>query len=148
MYFGGRARNQSDDSVRNLEGDSSIALPGVITYNFENGTWTNMSSVGYPDSRETYQKGELICAGVQNMDPMVFAIGGATIPPTNATDESSRMLDMSTVMFWNMKQERWYEQSTVGGRKPADRQSFCAVGASSQNGTYEMYVARSADSLG
>jgi hypothetical protein len=48
------------------------------------------------------------------------------------------MLGMSVVQFWDLWKERWHKQKAVGGRKPMDRQSFCAVRAPSQNGTYGM----------
>jgi hypothetical protein len=140
IYFGGRARKRTENSVRNLDDDSSIALPGVITYTLGDGTWNNKTVEGWPDKQQAYQRGELICAGVGERDPVVFAIGRGTIPAIGARGDSSWMLDMSMVTFWDMKEERWHKQSTGGGRVPPDRQSFCAVGAPSQNGTYEMYA--------
>lgn len=140
VYFGGRARTITDNSVRNLDGDSAIALPGVLTYNFEDGTWNNKTSEGWPESQETYLRGELICGGMGKKNPVVFAIGGATIPPTDAKDAASQPLDMATITFWDMAGERWHQQKTVGGRVPPARESFCAVGAPGQNGTYEIFV--------
>ena len=138
VYFGGRLRASTDDSVRNIDGSSSIALPGVLQYNFEDATWENKTSEGWTEKWATYQRGELVCADVKDRDPVVVAIGGAAIPSTNAYDDTGELLDMSKILFWDMKGEKWHSQKTGGQRKPQSRQGFCAVGAASKNGTYEM----------
>jgi hypothetical protein len=139
VYFGGRLRASTDDSVRNIDGTSSIALPGVLQYNFEDGTWENKTSEGWDEQRATFQRGDLICAETgEGRDPVVVAVGGSTIPATGAFDDTGELLNMDKVRFWDMKSERWYSQKTGGQRKPQKRQGACAVGAASKNGTYEM----------
>ena len=137
IYFGGRATSGTDDSIRNLDNDHPLALPGLLRYNFEDGNWDNTTNSGTFTELFTYQRGEAVCARIGDRDPLVFAIGGASLPLTDARDATSDYLDMTSVHFWDPKEEKWHRQS-VSGRAPPTRMAHCAVGAGSRNGTYEM----------
>jgi hypothetical protein len=113
-----------------------IAVPGMISYDFETGNFKNESTEGLTDSG-AFQKGSAVCVELPGRDPKLFVIGGAETKLTDVTDNDVTLQSFDNAYIYDLGKEKWFKQETQGSR-PAARQGTCAVGASGPNGTYEM----------
>ncbi|KAF4780030.1 kelch repeat protein [Colletotrichum scovillei] len=68
---------------------------------------------------------------------LLFLGGGQA--PVSLPKGSWAEMDFNKVTLYNPSTDKWYTQPTTGSR-PATRGNFCAVGASSTNNTYEIFL--------
>jgi hypothetical protein len=114
-----------------------IAVPGLVSYDFNNGTFRNESTEGLTDTG-AFQKGSAVCVTLPGQDPKLFVLAGAEPQLTEVADNNVVGLQsFDNAFFYDLKKQKWFKQETQGSR-PAARQGTCAVGAQGPNGTYEM----------
>lgn len=132
-FFAGGYGDAATDSD---EFQQRIAVPGLLTYDFKDGSFKNVSTEGLTSSG-AFQKGSAVCVEVPNRKPKLFVMGGAQITPTDVADNNVDLQSFDNAYFYDLEKEKWFKQETQGSR-PAARQGTCAVGAAGPNGTYEM----------
>ncbi|KAK0381984.1 kelch repeat protein [Colletotrichum limetticola] len=131
-YFGGVANSRTDTSTYN----NALALPGLISYNMTSGEIKNTSSTGFGQYGTSVRgSSQFVPFGSGGM--LLFLGGGQA--PVSLPKGSWEEMDFNKVALYNPSTDKWYTQQTTGSR-PATRGNFCAVGASSTNDTYEIFL--------
>ncbi|KAI1326127.1 hypothetical protein F5Y16DRAFT_375842 [Xylariaceae sp. FL0255] len=133
--FGGSVVTDSDSSIQDV-GLPGMALPGLVSYDFQTGQWTNSSTSYYGgygtniDGRAQY-----IPFGPNGL---LMFLGGAETP-IDATNDTIVQVDWNTVTLVDPVTGQSYTQTT-SGTKPPTIESHCTVGVPGQNGTYEIFI--------
>jgi hypothetical protein len=125
--LGGRGNDKSDKAA--FEG-GAVAVPGLATYDFEDGTWQNHSTTDVTKDG-TWARGEALCVEMPDRSPKLLVLGGA-----HGTEEGDTN-DFVYVHYWDPEKEKWFKQETSGTR-PSPRVESCSVGVPGPNGTYDM----------
>lgn len=115
-------------------------LSGLVAQDFESGRWDNVTaSIPNQSPYRTQAK----AAFVPNFGDQGFIVTvGGESPETEESfyEEGKFMTDMSTITLYDIASGAWYTQ-TATGDIPPPRSEFCAVGATSTDGsTFEMYA--------
>lgn len=122
----------------NAEADMTV-LPGLVMQDFDTQTWSNISFELYA---QTQFRTEARAAYVPNFGSKGYlvAVGGEN-PVTEASiyETGYEMADMTDITLYDVATGDWYQQ-TATGDVPPPRSEFCAVGAASQEDTFELYV--------
>ena len=110
---------------------NGIALPGMLIYDIESGTWENVTA---PAPYSPHKQGQAVCLpfGAQGL---VSFLGGARTE--FAYKNESEYPSFDNITFYDPSTKEWFWQ-TARGDIPEPRKRFCAVGASGTNGTYEV----------
>jgi hypothetical protein len=119
-----------------------IALPGLVEYNFTNGSWSNTSSTSATPSGYMFEGGAAYASGFGKAGFLIFL--GGVVPDTqtfgvvpNTQVYSISTANMSTITLYDIDTGRWYHQITTGNIPPG-RLEFCSVGGTSAEGSFEM----------
>ncbi|KXH43162.1 kelch repeat protein [Colletotrichum simmondsii] len=135
--FGGIANSRTDSSV---SGDQRFALPGLVSYNMTSGEVRNTSSDGFG------QYGTSIWGSAQfvpfGQSGLLLFLGGGEGPVSLSGVENwtaRKDLDFNKITLYDPSTDKWYTQQIEGSR-PTGRGRFCAVGVSSTDNTYEIFL--------
>ncbi|KAL2075522.1 hypothetical protein VTL71DRAFT_465 [Oculimacula yallundae] len=116
---------------------NQIPIPGLVTYDMSNGKFTNSSAAGY-NRNGTAERG--VMHYVPSFGPKgVFVILSGDISPLDKYQASQNMQSFGTVTLYDPATGTFFNQTTTGNI-PEGRIEFCATGANSTNGTYEIFV--------
>ncbi|CAH0058145.1 unnamed protein product, partial [Clonostachys solani] len=127
LFFGGYS---AGDTVKD---DRWIIFQGVLTYNMTESTWgRNINRTMNLNSRRN-EFGEAICIDGLLDSPLAMLFGGSFKNETDVAEYNN----LTHVTLYDPVSQMWYDQKTIGA-EPEPRNSFCAVGAESPNGTYEI----------
>jgi hypothetical protein len=111
-------------------------LPGLVRYDMARSEFVNASATQYYGTG-TAQRGQMLHVPVFGSGGgLFFVLGGESSPLTGYRPGHAR-LSFSNITVYDPATSRWYWQTT-SGEAPARRINFCAAGAQSTNGTYEM----------
>ena len=136
-YIGGSASISTDPSIEeDRDEDVWPSTPGILTYDMETRVWSNDSTapLNEPSGAVANMEGHCVTT-FNNNKPVVFGLGGVRTAPETYYDNS--LIGMDNITFWDPKEKQWHWQKATGDI-PRGREYFCAVGAASKSGTYEM----------
>lgn len=108
-----------------------VAQPGLVGFDFESKTFTNVSASGY-SSNGTVAFGAMQHVPSFGPDGILVVMGGSP-----AIVEG--YIGFNTVHVYDPAKQQWFNQTTTGDA-PAARFRFCTAGVNSTNGTYEIFV--------
>ncbi|CAJ2512891.1 Uu.00g010100.m01.CDS01 [Anthostomella pinea] len=132
--LGGVATSLTDSDIH--KENPGYALTGLVSYNFQTGTWTNTSSAhygGYGTSLNA--RAEYVPLGPNGL---LLFLGGAETP-VDATNETIVQVTWNSLTMVDPVTGEWFTQGTTGVRPPTT-ESACSVGALGPNGTYEIFI--------
>ena len=125
------------DTSHETRGQPSITLPGLIKYNFTTAEFTNSTATDY-HSAGTAARGQMVYVPTYGERGLFIPLGGDA-PRPGKYAPGTAMVDFRNIMMYDPATDRWHSQTTTGA-EPKGRIEFCAVGARSTQGTYEMSV--------
>ncbi|XMA15799.1 hypothetical protein WAI453_008590 [Rhynchosporium graminicola] len=135
LTLGGYANSRT--VPENVNVTEQIPIPGLVTYDMATGKFTNSSATGY-NRNGTAERGVLHY--VPFFGPKgVFVILSGDASPRNSYSASKTIQSFSTLTLYDPATGTFFNQSTTGNI-PNGRIEFCATGANSTNGTYEIFV--------
>ncbi|KAI9774109.1 MAG: hypothetical protein M1840_005202 [Geoglossum simile] len=118
--------------------DGFIPIPGLQTYSYTTGEWSNRSAIGY-SKFGTAQAGGMVHVPTWGPSGLLVMVGGQT-SPLNLWSDGGTMVPMSNITVFEPKSQTWYHQ-IASGDVPSQRNRFCIVGArGGDNSTYEIYL--------
>ncbi len=118
-----------------LAGHGRVLLPGIVSYNMTSGEFRNASATEYYGSG-TAQRGQSVYVPTYGAKGL-FVMLGSDNWRDNSYTPGKRLVSFANVTLFDPVERRWYWQ-TARGEVPKSRIEFCAAGAQSTNGTYEM----------
>ena len=119
-------------------------VPGLLTYNMVNKTWSNNSVPWLEASTGAAAFGRM--QYVPNFGPKgVLIVLGGERGSVDLTWEGDGFfsLGMDLVNVYDISSKTWYSQRATGSTSdaiPSKRNLFCIAGADSGNGTYQIYL--------
>ncbi|KAK0125518.1 hypothetical protein ONS95_000474 [Cadophora gregata] len=114
-----------------------IPIPGIVQYNMTTGTFTNSSAAGY-NFNGTAERGTVHY--IPFFGPKgVYIILSGDISRRNLYSAAENIQPFSTLTLYDPATGTFFNQ-TASGNIPNGRIEFCATGANSTNGTYEIFV--------
>ncbi|KAH7342668.1 hypothetical protein BKA65DRAFT_295561 [Rhexocercosporidium sp. MPI-PUGE-AT-0058] len=114
-----------------------IPVPGIVVYNMTTGTFTNSSAAGY-NVNGTAERGVLHY--VPFFGPKgVYIILSGDISRRNLYSAAENIQSFGTLTLYDPATGTFFNQTTTGNI-PNGRIEFCATGANSTNGTYEIFM--------
>jgi hypothetical protein len=126
FLLGGVATPASDARV-----SGTVPLPGLLTYDMKSSTWANVSATS---PYATAQSGQAECLPF-GPNGLIMFLGGAY--SSVADDNALAPVPFNNLTFYDPVTNEWFWQLT-GGDVPDGRSSFCSVGLTGPNGTFEM----------
>ncbi|KAF9640839.1 putative kelch repeat protein [Lasiodiplodia theobromae] len=141
FYAGGFTSSSTDPAV---DTDAEVPVPGIVSYNFSSGAWTNGSAAGFT-TYGTQMWGK--AAAVPFGDPGLLIFLGGESGSRTALSNAAGQLDLDTVAVYDpaaADNGTWYSQVATGD-VPSTRDGFCLVGAqdvsaAGTNGSYELFL--------
>lgn len=103
-------------------------IPGLISFDMEARTFTNLSATGY-NKNATAANGALQHVPSFGPSGLFLAMGGI--------NKAGSLINFSNLTVFDPATQKWFSQTTTGSQ-PSPRIEFCAAGVSSTNGTFEM----------
>ncbi|KAI5918600.1 hypothetical protein F4810DRAFT_566507 [Camillea tinctor] len=132
--LGGEATSTTDSSIQKQT--PGYALPGLVSYDFRTGQWSNSSSASYGGYGTSLNgRAEYVPYGSNGL---LLFLGGAETP-IDATNETIVQVNWNTVTLFDPTTQSWYQQSTTGSRPPT-MEGACSVGVQGPNDTYEIFI--------
>lgn len=126
-----------------------IPMPGIVTYEFHNGIWSNTTTREKTRTNETFLWGgaEFVPFGPNGL---VVLFGGESSQPQRFVP-GNQQRSMSQITLFDPITKLWYEQiaTSAGNRMPSPRLQFCTVGVgdltkmNDTTNSYEMLVLQS-----
>lgn len=122
-----------------------VPTPGIITYEFQNGMWSNSTATREFKASETFLWGgaEFVPLGPNGL--IVMFGGESSQPQRYIPGEEQR--SMSEITLFDPVTKLWYEQKATGAGNlmPSPRLQFCTVGVgdlrtNDNTHSYEMSV--------
>jgi hypothetical protein len=112
-------------------------LPGLVHYNMTSRQFANMSATQYHGTG-TAQRGVMVHVPVYggSKHGLFVMLGGYSSAVTVFTPGHGHV-SLANITLYDPATRRWHWQ-TAQGDMPRPRDEFCAAGARSTNGTYEM----------
>ncbi len=136
--LGGYASRETTPGVAGEAG--RILLPGLVHYNMTSATFSNLSATAYYGTGSA-QRGRMVHVPTygSSSQGLYVMLGGDSVRLGSAGGytPSSGLLSFANVTLFDPATRQWYWQ-TARGEVPRSRLEFCAAGARSTNGTYEM----------
>ncbi|OTB05482.1 hypothetical protein M426DRAFT_319745 [Hypoxylon sp. CI-4A] len=134
--LGGQATSKTDSSIQKEY--PGYALPGLVSYDFQTGNWTNSTTT--PNS---YGALGTSLNGLAEFVPfgpngLLLFLGGAEAP-IDATNETIVQTAINGVYLYDPSTGKWYKQPITGDR-PSPFERACSVGVPGPNNTYEIYI--------
>ena len=136
FYLGGYSSGGTSAETKGAT--AAFPDPGLITYNMNNGTWSN-NTAPLTQNGTSEWSGVQFAAGLGSEGLMV-TWGGDTSNaiPYNVGDSPRQM---SNITIYDPSSQLWYHQNATGDRIPSTRELFCSVAVSEEgSGSTEMYV--------
>lgn len=134
-YIGGYGLPASDPEFE----DAKVypPLPGILSFEMSHRVWSNDSTAPMAPPYGAIMTGQAACTNAFNQeDELILSIGGRTTDQDDAS-QGKTLVPMDNITFWDTAQERWMWQEATGDI-PQRSEKACAVGAESQDGTYEV----------
>lgn len=125
------------DTSHETRGQPYITLPGLIKYNFTTAEFTNSTATDYHGAG-TAARGQMLYVPTYGEKGLYIPLGGDAPRPGKYSPGSS-MVGFRNIMMYDPATDRWHSQTTTGA-EPKGRIEFCAVGARSTDGTYEIFI--------
>lgn len=125
FYLGGYINSRSTPLVYDFF--ASIPAPGLITYDFASGAWTN-STTGLTnlDSQGNFYYGGMEFLPTFGPNGLILIWGGDTSNNTLYWTGSSPQRPMNTMTLLDPVTRDWYTQA-IPGEVPSSRAKFCAI---------------------
>ncbi len=131
------------ETTPGLTGHAGIAgrmpLPGLVHYNMTSATFSNLSATAYHGTGSA-QRGRMLHVptyGSSAQGLYVMLSGDSVRLDGGGYTPGSGLLSFANITLFDPATRQWYWQ-TARGEVPRARLEFCAAGARSSNGTYEM----------
>lgn len=134
FYLGGYVDNTTTPSAAS---DVWQYNKGLLTLNFEDPTFTNVSNLDLPDSLNhgANDAGVLLNVPIYGPKGVLLDFGGGS---EGIGDSRGFIKGFNTINIFDKAENKWYSQ-TAGGDVPLPRYLFCAVGVHGMNHTsFEM----------
>jgi hypothetical protein len=114
-----------------------MPLPGLVHYNMTTNEFRNLSASQYYGTGAA-QRGQMVHLPMygDTRHGLFLVIGGYS-SPVPLIDPGHGHVSFANITLYNPATRRWHWQ-TAQGDVPRPRGDFCAAGASSTNGTYEL----------
>lgn len=118
---------------------TNIPLGGMVEFDFETATWSNVSSVG------SSQRGWTISQQMEYLPSygkkgVLVAIGGHDLPEQEEHEDGKDLRSMANITIYDINTSTWHSQNATGDI-PYGRTKFCSVAVQGgNNDTYEMSV--------
>ncbi|OAQ61711.1 kelch repeat protein [Pochonia chlamydosporia 170] len=128
FVVGGYGTSSTDKRFKGVDWPTSVNTPGMLRYDAKTQIWSNESTTAM-SPKGVFTTGEALCVSGFVNNSLLFVIGGYT----------SGLNDFTNITFYDTKEKKWYWQATTG-TIPRGRELFCAVGATSRNATYEIFI--------
>lgn len=139
FYLGGYGSASTDYRLGDLKSGTGVPpLPGLLTYDMADGTWTNDTAVMASAPNGVHINGRAVCPSDFNNDGIVVLVGGMSTSPSSVSDDI-QMSSMRNISFFDTSDGTWHWQ-TAKGEVPRPRQHHCTVGVQGRNGTYEIFM--------
>ena len=117
---------------------NSDALGGLTIYDFQQDTWTNITSIGWSPSGYAVLSQASVMPNFGQGGLVAFIGGDAPPNQTYQYEAGVALVDMSDITVYDPTGNTWYHQIATGS-VPPPRSEFCAVGSASRdNSSYEM----------
>lgn len=116
---------------------NGIPLPGIVSLDLTNLTFTNSSAAGY-NTNGTAELGELQYVPAFGPDG-VFVILGGDISPLDTYTPGMNLQTFDQITIFDPASRNFYNQ-TATGNIPSPRAQFCTAGVASSNGSYEIFL--------
>lgn len=118
--------------------DGFVPIPGIVSYEIETGTWKNSSTADYSAyGTAMYGQMQYVPFGAEGL---LIVMGGSTSDAVAWTDRgSSKYVTFQKINIFDPATSSWHNQ-TASGSIPNARSRFCSVGASGDNGTYDIFI--------
>lgn len=118
---------------------SSIPIGGMVEFDFETTTWSNISSVGSSERGWTVDQ-EMEYAPVYGKKGILLAIGGHELPEQEQYVTGENLRSMANITIYDINTKTWHSQNATGDI-PSGRSEFCSVAVQGDNSdTFEMSV--------
>lgn len=123
---------------------SDIPLGGMVEFDFETTTWSNISSVGSSQRGWTIGQ-QMEYVPLYGKKGILVAIGGHDLPDQGQYAHGVNLRSMSNITIYDINTKTWHSQNATGDI-PSGRSMFCSVAVQGGNDdTFEMSVTRLVD---
>jgi hypothetical protein len=130
--LGGYASGQDRTKVAR---DGTV-LPGLVHYNMSSGAFSNTTATAYHGTGSA-QRGQMVHVPAYGARGLYAMLGGYSALPAIGFTHGYGHLSFMNITLYDPATRQWHWQ-TAEGDVPRPREEFCAAGATSTNGTYEM----------
>lgn len=124
-------------------------LPGMLTYNMTDNSWTNESTTALTPFGTI--GGSLTYVPGFGQDGILIAMGGEYTGSGPWTETASNLISFTNISIWDIASKTWYSQPATANTNVSDSTvnlpdiptsvtTFCSAGIASQQGTYEIFV--------
>ncbi|KAH0543684.1 hypothetical protein FGG08_001999 [Glutinoglossum americanum] len=144
LYLGGFSSGGTSSQTTDV---GYVPLPGLITVDFADKKFRNISAAGY-STYSTSAWGGMHYIPMLGPNGVYIMIGGDTPPPWSYTyGDSKRKMDNITV--YEPVTRQWFHQTTIGDEIPTPREHFCIVGMGEKaSGSFEIFIYAGYDGIG
>jgi hypothetical protein len=118
-----------------LAGHGRVLLPGLVSYNMTTREFRNATATEYYGTG-TAQRGQMVHVPTYGAKGLYVMLGGDNWR-ANGYTPGRHLVSFANITMFDPAERSWYWQ-TARGEVPKSRIEFCAAGAQSTNGTYEM----------
>jgi hypothetical protein len=125
--------SSGDDHTRDAR---NTVLPGLVMYDMSSGKLSNTTATAYYGTGSA-QRGQMVHVPLYGPRGLYAMLGGHSAPPAKGFASGHGLLSFTNITLYDPAARQWHWQ-TAEGEVPPRRQEFCAAGARSTNGTYEM----------
>ena len=146
FYMDGYSSSKSSPMTQGLQ--DFVPTPGIVTYDFQNGMWSNTTATRKSKARETFLWGgaEFVPLGPNGL---IVMFGGESSQPQSYIPGDEQR-SMSNITLFDPVTKLWYEETanSAGNRMPSPRLQFCTVGVgdlitmNNDTRSHEMSVSR------
>ena len=135
FLLGGYSSARSSPFTSDLAG--FVPTPGLLTYDFGNGTWANTTNTPCVSSSRAIEWSSMELAPFGPNGLMVI-IGGETSDLTSY-NPGAQERSMTQITLFDPVTFHFYQQTATGDKVPSPRMRFCIAGVrDSSNGSFEM----------
>ena len=132
--LGGYTKDASHDA---------LLFTGLLSYNSTSNTWSN-DSTAPAVTPYGFVGNQMIFVPVYGMDGILIAVGGQYAGPGTFPASGLEDVPLSNVSVYDIATKTWFWQTATGLTRtediPQGRNTFCAAGMKSAQGTYEIFV--------